>query len=313
MSKNEKKNDNGLVTGILFVVVGIVALFVTFFDIEIIWSEIAKLWPVLLILMGVSMIPFNKILKSIVVIIIMLISFVVYCEMTDDDFDEDNVENVYYDDNYNKEDVHVQEFSESYSENISTATIELDYGAGEIRLNSPVNELVKATNASNDVKQDFSVIYEGRHAEIDFDVNETTINEVKKKYTSNHFNLSLNENPIYDFDMSLGACDLNFDLTPYKVSDIDIDAGACNIDLKIGNRNPLINVNIETGVSSVRIGIPKSSACRIECESVMINKGFEDFIKKSGNIYETENYYSSTEKINVVFTGAISDVKIYRY
>lgn len=313
MSKNEKKNDNGLVTGILFVVVGIVALFVTFFDIEIIWSEIAKLWPVLLILMGVSMIPFNKILKSIVVIIIMLISFVVYCEMTDDDFDEDNVENVYYDDNYNKEDVHVQEFSESYSENISTATIELDYGAGEIRLNSPVNELVKATNASNDVKQDFSVIYEGRHAEIDFDVNETTINEVKKKYTSNHFNLSLNENPIYDFDMSLGACDLNFDLTPYKVSDIDIDAGACNIDLKIGNRNPLINVNIETGVSSVRIGIPKSSACRIECESVMINKGFEDFVKKSGNIYETENYYSSTEKINVVFTGAISDVKIYRY
>lgn len=313
MSKNEKKNDNGLVTGILFVVVGIVALFVTFFDIEIIWSEIAKLWPVLLILMGVSMIPFNKILKSIVVIIIMLISFVVYCEMTDDDFDEDNVENVYYDDNYNKEDVHVQEFSESYSENISTATIELDYGAGEIRLNSPVNELVKATNASNDVKQDFSVIYEGRHAEIDFDVNETTINEVKKKYTSNHFNLSLNENPIYDFDMSLGACDLNFDLTPYKVSDIDIDAGACNIDLKIGNRNPLINVNIETGVSSVRIGIPKSSACRIECESVMINKGFEDFVKKSGNIYETENYYSSTEKINVVFTGAISDVKIYHY
>ena len=306
MSKNEKKNDNGLVTGILFVVVGIVALFVTFFDIEIIWSEIAKLWPVLLILMGVSMIPFNKILKSIVVIIIMLISFVVYCEMTDDDFDEDNVENVYYDDNYNKEDVHVQEFSESYSENISTATIELDYGAGEIRLNSPVNELVKATNASNDVKQDFSVIYEGRHADIDFDVNETTINEVKKKYTSNHFNLSLNENPIYDFDMSLGACDLNFDLTPYKVSDIDID-------LKIGNRNPLINVNIETGVSSVRIGIPKSSACRIECESVMINKGFEDFVKKSGNIYETENYYSSTEKINVVFTGAISDVKIYRY
>ena len=313
MSKNEKKNDNGLVTGILFVVVGIVALFVTFFDIEIIWSEIAKLWPVLLILMGVSMIPFNKILKSIVVIIIMLISFVVYCEMTDDDFDEDNVENVYYDDNYNKEDVHVQEFSESYSENISTATIELDYGAGEIRLNSPVNELVKATNASNDVKQDFSVIYEGRHAEIDFDVNETTINEVKKRYTSNHFNLSLNENPIYDFDISLGACDLNFDLTPYKVSDIDIDAGACNIDLKIGNRNPLINVNIETGVSSVRIGIPKSSACRIECESVMINKGFEDFVKKSGNIYETENYYSSTEKINVVFTGAISDVKIYRY
>lgn len=313
MSKNEKKNDNGLVTGILFVVVGIVALFVTFFDVEIIWSEIAKLWPVLLILMGVSMIPFNKILKSIVVIIIMLISFVVYCEMTDDDFDEDNVENVYYDDNYNKEDVHVQEFSESYSENISTATIELEYGAGEIRLNSPVNELVKATNASNDVKQDFSVIYEGRHADIDFDVNETTINEVKKKYTSNHFNLSLNENPIYDFDISLGACDLNFDLTPYKVSDIDIDAGACNIDLKIGNRNPLINVNIETGVSTVRVGIPKSSACRIECESVMINKGFEDFVKKSGNIYETENYYSSTEKINVVFTGAISDVKIYRY
>ena len=49
MSRNkDNKGDGNLVTGILFIAIGLVALLVSFFNIEIIWSEIVKFWPVLL-------------------------------------------------------------------------------------------------------------------------------------------------------------------------------------------------------------------------------------------------------------------------
>ena len=66
MSNNkEKKNDDGIVGGIILIVIGLIALMVTFFDIEIVWSEIAKLWPVFIIIFGISILPFNKFFKSI--------------------------------------------------------------------------------------------------------------------------------------------------------------------------------------------------------------------------------------------------------
>ena len=80
MNKNKEnnKNDNSVVSGIMLIVIGLVALMVTIFDIEIVWSELAKLWPVLIIVFGISILPFNKLLKSILVIVVMLISFLLY-------------------------------------------------------------------------------------------------------------------------------------------------------------------------------------------------------------------------------------------
>ena len=58
MSKDNK--DNGLVNGIILIAIGIIALMVTFFDLEIVWSELAKFWPVFVIIFGISMCYKNK-------------------------------------------------------------------------------------------------------------------------------------------------------------------------------------------------------------------------------------------------------------
>ncbi len=323
MSNNKDTNkDTSLITGLLLIAIGIIALFVTFFDIELVWSEIGKLWPVLLVIIGVSKIPFNKVLKSILLIIIIIASCIVYYERTKDDdvFDKEKIENIFYDDEKLKESIDIQEFSESYIKSDYAipplyASVNIEYGAGKLRLNPPVEELVKATNASNDVQLDFSVEYDGQYADIEFEVHDNVESVVvqNKIISSNHFNLALNESPIYDFDIALGACELLYDFSEYKVSNINIEAGACNIDVKIGSLNKLTQMDISTGVSTIRIGVPKSSACRVECESVMINRGFDGFEKKSHNVYETDNFYKASEEIIINLTGAISDVKIYRY
>ena len=82
MSKDNK--DNGLVNGIILIAIGIIALMVTFFDLEIVWSELAKFWPVFVIIFGISILPLNKFLKSVFVIILILLSCILYYNNVND-------------------------------------------------------------------------------------------------------------------------------------------------------------------------------------------------------------------------------------
>ena len=309
--KDNKKKDDGLIGGIILIAIGIVALMVTLFDLKIVWSELAKLWPVFLVIFGVSLLPLSKMLKSILVIVVILISGLIYCNNVrgNEISSEEMTSNILI-----ENDVDVQEFFESFNADITEASVEINYGAGVLRLNPPVSELVKARNLSDKIIQNFYVEYAGSQADIVFDVeNEdyqlNNIDEVK----DNHFEISLNKAPVYDFELNLGACEMNFDFSKYKVSDIEINSGASNINLKLGELYDSTTVDISTGVSQVKIGIPMDSGCRIECVSVMTIKDFDGFVKKSSGVYETTNYSTAENSIEIEFEGAMSVFEIYRY
>ena len=311
MEDNKNKRDEGLVGGIILIAIGIIALLVTFFDVDIVWSELAKFWPVFIIIFGVSLLPLNKVLKSVSVIVIILISCLIYCNEVNGN---ENTSDEMTSEVLLEEEIETQEFSAPFKDNITEASVEINYGAGVLYLNSPVAELVKARNMSDKISQNFYLEYEGSHAEILFDVEDdnyqvNNVDEVK----SNRFDISLNEAPIYDFELNLGACEMNFDFSEYKVSDIEINSGASNIDIKLGELFDSTRIVIRTGVSKIRIGIPSNSGCRVECESVLSLKDFDGFVKKSSNVYETSNYSSAENNIEIEFEGAMSEIKVYRY
>ena len=311
MEDNKNKRDEGLVGGIILIAIGIIALLVTFFDVDIVWSELAKFWPVFIIIFGVSLLPLNKVLKSVSVIVIILISCLIYCNEVNGN---ENTSDEMTSEVLLEEGIETQEFFTPFKDNITEASVEINYGAGVLYLNSPVAELVKARNMSDKISQNFYLEYEGSHAEILFDVEDdnyqvNNVDEVK----SNRFDISLNEAPIYDFELDLGACEMNFDFSEYKVSDIEINSGASNIDIKLGELFDSTRIVISTGVSKIRIGIPNNSGCRVECESVLSLKDFDGFVKKSSNVYETSNYSSAENNIEIEFEGAMSEIKVYRY
>ena len=311
MEDNKNKRDEGRVGGIILIAIGIIALLVTFFDVDIVWSELAKFWPVFIIIFGVSLLPLNKVLKSVSVIVIILISCLIYCNEVNGN---ENTSDEMTSEVLLEEEIETQEFFAPFKDNITEASVEINYGAGVLYLNSPVAELVKARNMSDKISQNFYLEYEGSHAEILFDVEDdnyqvNNVDEVK----SNRFDISLNEAPIYDFELNLGACEMNFDFSEYKVSDIEINSGASNIDIKLGELFDSTRIVISTGVSKIRIGIPNNSGCRVECESVLSLKDFDGFVKKSSNVYETSNYSSAENNIEIEFEGAMSEIKVYRY
>jgi hypothetical protein len=310
MEDNKNKRDDGLIGGIILIAIGIIALLVTFFDFKIVWEELAKFWPVFIIIFGVSLLPLNKVLKSVCVIVIIIISSLIYCNEVNgnENLSDEMTSEILI------EDVEIQEFSSPFKDNTTEASVEINYGAGMLYLNSPVEELVKARNISDQIVQNLYLEYEGSHADIVFDVegDNYQVNNIEEVKT-NRFDISLNKKPIYDFELNLGACELNFDFSEYKVSDIEISSGASNIDIKLGELYNSTRVVISTGVSKIRIGIPNNSGCRLECESILSLKDFDGFSKKSSNVYETSNYSSAENNIEIEFEGAMSEFEVYRY
>lgn len=308
---DEKNNDNGIIGGIILIVIGLVALLKTLFDIDIVWTELAKLWPVFLVIFGVSLLPLHKIIKAILVMIALLASFCIYYYNVEANSDDD----AFYYDITADENMNIQEFSEPFDFGTKTASVTIDYGAGDLILLPPVSHLVKATNLSDYIVQDLSVIYDDNHADIEFGVNDNDedINIDGEDFESSRFNIALNKRPVYDFEVNVGACDLNFDFTPYKLSRLEINGGACDIDVKLGSLCDDAKIVVETGVSDIRIGVPASSGCKVECNSLLTIKDFKGFTKTSSTIYETPNYSSADKNIDIEFDGAISNFEIYRY
>ena len=310
MEDNKNKKDDGLVGGIILIAIGIIALLVTFFDFKIVWEELAKFWPVFIIIFGVSLLPLNKVLKSVCVILIIIISCLIYSNEVNgnENLSDEKTSEILM------EEVETQEFSSPFKDNTTEASVEINYGAGMLYLNSPVEELVKARNMSDKIVQNLYLEYEDSHADIVFDVEDDNyqVNDIEE-VESNRFDISLNKNPIYDFELNLGASELNFDFSEYKVSDVEINSGASNIDIKLGELYDSTYVVISTGVSKIRIGIPNNSGCRLECESVLTLRDFDGFVKKSSNVYETANYSSAENNIEIEFEGAMSEFEVYRY
>lgn len=312
MSNDKKGKDDGIIGGIILIVIGLIALMVTLFDVEIVWSEMAKLWPMFIIIFGISLLPIKKMLKAILVIITILIACLIYLNCVKEDGISRGDIPPYIS---SKIDSEIQEFSEPFRNNISEANVEINYGAGTLQLNSPVPELIEAYNKSDYIFQDFSVVYEGNKADIVFDVERSvSINVNGNEFVKrNNFYLALNENPVYDFEINVGASNMDFDFSDYKIKDIEINGGACDINIKLSELYNHTNVHLNIGVSDIKIAIPENSGCRVECESVLTNKDIRGFVKKSSGVYETSNYSSAQNIINIEFSGAVSDFEIVRY
>ncbi len=102
----------------------------------------------------------------------------------------------------------------------------------------------------------------------------------------------------------------SFDLAALKVTSLSIDAGVGNVDVtapKTGNTS----VQINGGVGSVTITIPDGVAA-----SIRVNGGLggtrvnEARFPKFGDVYQSADYASAANKIDIIVDGGIGSINI---
>ena len=85
MSNKEQNKNDGFGSGLTLIILGVIALMVTFFDFEIDWHMMAKLWPLLLIIIGVCIMPINRWIRTVLALLLLALGFVAYQNKINDD------------------------------------------------------------------------------------------------------------------------------------------------------------------------------------------------------------------------------------
>ena len=85
MENNTKRTNDGFGKGIILIIIGVVALLITFFDFEVDWDVMLKLWPLLLIIIGVCIMPIDKWIRTVIALVLLSLGAVAYLQKANGD------------------------------------------------------------------------------------------------------------------------------------------------------------------------------------------------------------------------------------
>jgi len=123
----------------------------------------------------------------------------------------------------------------------------------------------------------------------------------------NHWQLKLNNKIIYDLSIKTGAIDTDCNLSGFKVEKLYIESGASNINLVLPQYDS--KIIIDTGVSNINIAIPKNVGATVNIDSGIAIKDLDDFIKRNGT-YISYNYNESEYKTEIEIECGVSNIDI---
>lgn len=298
--------------GILLIAIGTLFLFDRLDIFEFQWRLLGKLWPILIILWGVSILPVKGFFKVTLALLVGALGVYMYAQQANDFPKRSKAFDYSYESDEIKEDsIVTQNFSHALNSEIETAMLELDAGAGVYRLEGTTGDLIRAE------KRGSRMVYNFRVEELDkrsrIVIKQKNSKVVLSNNRTNRFDIMLNTSPEWSFDLDVGAAELDFDLSPYRVSEIDLDGGAAAIDIKLGEQTIPTHLNIDAAASAIFIEIPASAGCRIKGSTVLSSKTLDDFEKLENGLYETADFENAGQQIFIKIDAAVSSFQVKRY
>lgn len=305
--------------GVMLVLIGILFILkntgVIYFD----WQTIWRLWPLILILWGISMIPVKDYVK-----LIFSIAAIGFSILLVNRYDKTGYYNFgwkdsdrkhrfeKYESDTNTNEISKQEMFQSFDSLITRVELKLEAAAGDFRIDEEIPDDKMLTflkegsvgNYSMTSRDDSSKRY------IELKINESNI---QLNNRGNRVRLGLNDYPTWDFDLDIGAANLDFDLSKYNVGKLKIDGGASSMKIKLGEAGALTEIDIDAGAASIDLEIPEGAGAELKAETALTSKNFKGFNKVSNGLYRTPNFETSAKKIHIEIDAAVSSLNIERY
>lgn len=324
--------------GFIFVFIGILFVLRNVGMIYFSCRSILNLWPLLLVIWGISLLPIRNTFKLLISMIIIILSLMFYKHYADKDIlmwsNKEGIE--WYDDNEDDTDNWDESWDtkkgkkniaeETYEDNgdvdnevmniayeqVKCATLNFDAGVGKISLDTPThNDLILLKKTGKFSK--YSLQSEKRNS---CQVVTLKTQQKKKSVISrssiHNIHMKLHPKPVWEMNFDVGAADISLDLSPYKIKELQIEGGVSNIELTFGDKMDESFVEIDAGASNILLNVPKNIGTSISFESVLTTKNLDGFVKR-GDTYYSENYQRASKKLHFDIEAAISNIDVDRY
>jgi hypothetical protein len=298
--------------GTLFVVLGLFGLLANFFDFTFQWSTAWKFWPLVLVLIGLSIIVKNKAGKLIISGLAgLVLALSIFASISSGlNFFRGGINFTFDDEPITTETSH---YSEPYSDSIKTAEFNFQAGAGNFKLLSTTDLLLDISTESHH-GVDYALIRNDIN-----DMSELTFKMESKKFrfgkngTFNKVEIALNPEPVWDINFDVGAASIKFDLSSFKVQEMDINMGASALNLRLGEPVDETRLDIDAGASDIDIFIPETVGCQIISDVALSSTNYEGFTKFESSKYRTPDFEESAKKIYIRIDSGVSSIDVRKY
>ncbi|MDX9757733.1 MAG: DUF5668 domain-containing protein [Bacteroidota bacterium] len=295
--------------GTLLVIVGLLGILHNYFDLAISWDALWKLWPLLLILLGISAFLKDSKSKWIVIGGIGLLAGVVIFASVQRGCDGVHriVDNIDSDDATYTE----QELRQEFDSTITHARFHFEGGAGSFEMGDSTDALAAVTVRSSlsPYRLDFEAA--GDMPTVHLSMADESVSWHGGKMR-NHVVMRLHPDPLWDLGIEAGAANIDFDLRRYRIARLDLDAGAASITVRLGNRADSCHVFVETGAASVHLSIPEDVACEVRTESALSSKNIAGFSTNEDGVYRTDNFDRTDKRMFIHVDSGLSSITVDR-
>ena len=330
---------NKIIKGFTFLLIGTILLANTLEILEwSVWSNIIKLWPLLIVSLGLSLIFRGKSLSFMGPLIIFLgiiagvgasymginfegeivrevktLSREIVIEVEKVPETETALETEIIPEIETAPDTETTLETEVVLETkeypeIERASIELKLNLGKITIDESTPLLYECISQYRYKEFEPFEKYSSTEKEADILIYHSPV--TKRRISNNirnHWQLKLNNKIIYDLSIKTGAIDTDCNLSGFKVEKLYIESGASNINLVLPQYNS--KIIIDTGVSNINIAIPKNVGAMVDIDSGIAIKDLDDFIKRNGT-YISHNYNESEFKTEIEIDCGVSNIDI---
>ena len=260
--------------------------------------EILRLWPILIIAVGLSLLNNKGFLSKtigfvIFLIVITITSFIIFYGVKND----------------TKPILNENLFKIEKSEKTNYSSIVIKSGVGKVNITGGSEEFAEGNLRSNisNLKIDNDTSSEKQKLSLEVESRDRIelLSEVK-----NDLAVKLSSELPTDISLNLGVADSKLDLREVLVNNLEIEIGVANLDLIMGDRAEMAKVNLRSGVSSVKISLPDNVGSRIIIKEGLSAKQLKDFEKIDDETYQTANYDKAEKKIEIDLDIGLSTLEI---
>jgi hypothetical protein len=196
-------------------------------------------------------------------------------------------------------------------DNVDSASIELDIGAGEVVVQGGTDELFEGLFSFNVEKWKPKLDYEVRGGRATVTVSQETVKGIPVGNSRNRWDISLNETIPLDINVDFGAGEGKLDLKGLIIRSLEINMGVGDLTVDLSGRHEQdFDVVIDGGVGSVKVYIPQDVGVRVS-----VDKGIGSVnvrgLKKRGDVYTNEAYQASNVTIDIDIDAGVGSIDLH--
>lgn len=188
------------------------------------------------------------------------------------------------------------------------AVVNIKAGAGTLLVKSSADHLVSGTFISN--VTDLSTVSALAGGTQTVDITQGNWNVFGIGRHTNDLTLGLGTVLPTTLSVDSGAIDMNLDLVDVVAKRVDINTGASSLKLALGDKVDQSVVEIDAGASSLSLSLPATVGVKMVIDSGLSSKNLPNLKDMGNNTFESNNYSSSAKKIDVTLKVGVSSLNV---